>query len=90
MFTVGSYATYVSQLKGKNKLLGKIILSLSVSCNCFQNKKKSNRAMLPNKSQTNERDNELKTHSTKLLWGRPLVLAGFYIENNDGIQEIIH
>ena len=39
MFTVGSYATYVSQLKGKNKLLGKIILSLSVSCNCFQNKK---------------------------------------------------
>ena len=44
--------------------------------------------MLPNKSQTNERDNVLKTHSTKPLWGRLLVLAGFYIENNDGIQEI--
>ena len=44
--------------------------------------------MLPNKSQTNERDNELKSHSTKPLWGRLLVLAGFYIENNDGIQEI--
>ena len=44
--------------------------------------------MLPNKSQTNKRDNELKSHSTKPLWGRLLVLAGFYIENNDGIQEI--
>ena len=39
MFTVGNYATCVSQLKGKNKLLGKIILFLSVSRNCFQNKK---------------------------------------------------
>ena len=44
--------------------------------------------MLPNKSQTNERDNVLQTHSTKPLWGRLLVLAGFCIENNDGIQEI--
>ena len=44
--------------------------------------------MLPNKSQTNERDNELMSHFTKPLWGRLLVLAGFYIENNDGIQEI--
>ena len=44
--------------------------------------------MLPNKSQTNGRDNVLKSHSTKPMWGRLLVLAGFYIENNDGIQEI--
>ena len=44
--------------------------------------------MLPNKSQTNEKDNVPQTHSTKPLWGRLLVLAGFYIENNDGIQEI--
>ena len=44
--------------------------------------------MLPNKSQTNGRDNELQTQSTKLLWGRLLVLVRFYIENNDGIQEI--
>ena len=44
--------------------------------------------MLPYKSQTNEKDNVLQTHFTKPLWGRFLVLAGFYIENNDGIQEI--
>ena len=44
--------------------------------------------MLPNKAQTNERENVLKTHSTKPSWGRLLVLARFYIENNDGIQEI--
>ena len=44
--------------------------------------------MLPNKSQTNERDTVLQTHSTKPLWGRLLVFAGYYIENNDGIQEI--
>ena len=32
MFTVGSYATYVSQLMGKNKLLGKkSSLSLSAA-----------------------------------------------------------
>ena len=43
--------------------------------------------MLPNKAQTNERENVLKTHSTKPSWGRLLVLARFYIEN-DGIQEI--
>ena len=28
MFIVGNYATYLSQLKGRNKILGKIILSL--------------------------------------------------------------
>ena len=44
--------------------------------------------MLPNKAQTNERENVLKTHSTKPSWGRLLILARFYIENNDGIQEI--
>ena len=44
--------------------------------------------MLPNKSQTNERDNVLKTHPTKPSWGRLLVLARFYIKNNDGILEI--
>ena len=44
--------------------------------------------MFPNKSLTNEKDNVLKTHSTKPLCGRLLVLAGVCIENNDGIQEI--
>ena len=38
MFTVGNNATCVSQLEGKNKPLGKKS-PLSVSCNCFQNKK---------------------------------------------------
>ena len=38
--------------------------------------------MLPYKSQSNEKDNVLQTHFTKRL------LAGFCIENNDGIQEI--
>ena len=46
--------------------------------------------MLPNKLKTSERDNELKIHSTKPLWGRPLVLAEFYIEKNDRIQEILN
>ena len=44
--------------------------------------------MLPNKSQTSERDNVPQTHSTKPLSGRLLVLVRFYIENNDGILEI--
>ena len=44
--------------------------------------------MLPNKSQTSEKDNVLQTHSTKQLWGRLLVLAGYYIENTDGFPEI--
>ena len=44
--------------------------------------------MLPNKSRTSEKDNVLQTHSTKPLWGRLLVLAGYYIENNDGFPEI--